>query len=530
IGKTTNKMQNIFIVIVMISISLVVFTALYFGRNIAIYGKKLINTKDYLNNIIESSPDAIITTDMEGNIVEWSSGAEKMLGYTAEEMIGTSEAQLYVNPNERREIMKRLNINGYICNHKSKFIKKNGEKIDVSLSISLLKDRKGTPIGTVGISKNITHEVELQRKIRDKAKELEAIMNSTSDGIIVLDRNYNIVYYNKKMELHTGWKIEDAIGKHFREVTTSKDCDNACPVREVFKDGKSHTMMINAIDAITKEEIHGVVTASPIFDENNNIIACVETTKNITEIVKLQKDLEYAYKELKELDKMKSNFIDVVAHELRTPLAVIKGLVGVLGLDKENNLTEKQKEHLEVINKNTDVLNKLINDMLELSRVDSGMVELNYEEIDLSQIVKNVVKDFMPDINNNKQSISLNIPDSLIIEGEAKKITQIFSNLISNAIKYTPDGGKICIDIEERDKEVLVRVKDNGIGIPEKELSKVFERFYLVDADSLTREVDRIGLGLSIVKTNVKLHGGNIWVKSKLGKGSTFGFTLPKKR
>jgi len=126
--------------------------------------------------------------------------------------------------------------------------------------------------------------------------------------------------------------------------------------------------------------------------------------------------------------------------------------------------------------------------------------------------------------------IAIYLLSDFITYGDEPKINQIFSNLISNAIKYTPDNGKICLNIEERDKDILVKIRDTGIGISEKDLSKVFERFYLVDADSLTREVDRIGLGLSIVKSNVKLHCGNIWVESKLGEGSTFGFTLPKKR
>lgn len=247
------------------------------------------------------------------------------------------------------------------------------------------------------------------------------------------------------------------------------------------------------------------------------------------EVKQKTKALKTAYEDLKGLDRMKSEFIDIVAHELRTPLTAIKGFTDILLLDREKNLTEKQKDHLKVMNKNVDQLNKLINDMLDLSRIDSGKVELNIESLNLAVIVNSVISDFMPSIENKKQSIKVEVPDNLVIEGDNQKITQIFSKLISNAIKYTPDNGKICLKVEEREDDILVKIRDTGIGIPEKDLERIFERFYLVDA-GLIRECDRIGLGLSIAKANVELHAGKIWVESKLGKGSTFGFTLPKKR
>ncbi|MFQ6120492.1 MAG: sensor histidine kinase, partial [Methanosarcinales archaeon] len=261
---------------------------------------------------------------------------------------------------------------------------------------------------------------------------------------------------------------------------------------------------------------------------DGDAIGAILASEDVTEKVKLQKELEKAYQELKKLDKMRREFINVIAHELRTPMSVIKGYLSILELDKEKNLTEKQKKFLDIMNKNADILNKLISDMLDLLKIDSGMVELNIGALNLEKIVKSIVKDFMPDINTNKQTLDLDIPENLIIEGDEQKITQIFSNLISNAIKYTPDNGKICIKIEERENDIIVKISDSGIGIPESDLDKIFDRFYIVDT-TLARECDRVGLGLSIVKGNLKLHGGSITVKSKLREGSTFEFTLPKR-
>ncbi|MFQ6063566.1 MAG: ATP-binding protein, partial [Methanosarcinales archaeon] len=410
-------------------------------------------------------------------------------------------------------------------------VTKEGKRVLLELTVSAIR-KSGKIVGVQGIARDITEKRKLEQKILEEKEYNENVIESSPIAIHVFDENLRVISANKAFYDYSGLKEEEVIGNSIYELLPKQvlekyeidkkiikvmETGETIEDSEVeFKSPRVGERILNIKYALVKETGEGAQNVMVMIDD-------------VTEEAKLQKDLEKAYKELKELDKMKNNFINVVAHEIRTPLAIIKGLVGVLEIDKEKNLTEKQKEHLNIIDKNTDILNRLISDMLDLSRMDSGMVELNYEEIDIPHLVKSVVKDFMHDIKKNKQSITLNIPDNLKIYGDEPKISQIFSNLISNAIKYTPDNGKICLNIEERDKDIIVKIRDTGIGISEKDLSKVFERFYLVDADSLTREVDRIGLGLSIVKNNVKLHGGNIWVESKLGEGSTFGFTLPKK-
>ncbi|MFQ6072630.1 MAG: ATP-binding protein [Methanosarcinales archaeon] len=384
-------------------------------------------------------------------------------------------------------------------------------------------------------NKDLEKEVkEKTKKITKERKKFEAILKGIGDGVIIKDKDKNILFANEVEKRRYG---EDIVGKKCFEAHANKKdpCDKCPEVDKVFENGNITTNIRKLLDKYGYLKYYEVTT-SPLRDEKGNITAAIEIIRDITKRKQLELQLkdsyekiEIAYNKLKELDKLKSNFINVVAHELRTPLAVIKGFIDILALDKEKNLTDKQKEHLKVMDKNVNQLNKLINDMLYLSHADSGKLELHIETLNIANIVNSVIDNFIQSIKEKKQSITINIPDSLIIEGDEQKINQIFSNLISNAVKYTPEGGKIYINIEERDKDIIVKVKDTGIGIPEKDLSKVFEKFYLVDADSLTREVDRIGLGLSIVKNNVKLHGGNIWVESKLGEGSTFGFTLPKK-
>jgi|LGVF01.1.fsa_nt_gb signal transduction histidine kinase len=228
-------------------------------------------------------------------------------------------------------------------------------------------------------------------------------------------------------------------------------------------------------------------------------------------------------------NEIHSDFLDVIAHELRAPLSSIKGYASILYHNREKNLTDKQKQQLNIINKNVDKLDVLINNVLELMKRDSGAVRLYIEPIQLPEIINSVIEDFEPIILENHQEINVNIQDDLpVIYGDIHKIIQIFSNLLSNALKYTPDGGKINIntDIATNDQEILVNINDNGIGISKEDQVKIFQRFYTAKT-APPRTCDRIGLGLDIVKGNIELHNGKIWVDSKPGEGSTFYFTLP---
>ncbi|MFQ6061569.1 MAG: ATP-binding protein [Methanosarcinales archaeon] len=383
---------------------------------------------------------------------------------------------------------------------------------------------------------------DLENKVKMKTKEIEetknyfeSILETSVDGINVCDMNGKVLFVNKALAELTGYSKEELIaGKKWSNKEDNKK------IMKILKEfGKVTNFETNIIN---KDGIKIPIGLSVVVlkDTKGKNIGLVGINRNITKEVKLRKiqkylsdELEYSYKklqksynELKEIDKMKTDFINVVAHELRTPLSAIIGFNDLL-LHRSDNFTDKQKHYLRIMEKNANQLNDLVNEVLELSRIDARKIKLQLESLDLGEIVSEVITDLKPLIDKNKQTLIVDIPKNLKISGDKQKITQIFSNLISNAIKYTPDNGKIEIKIEDKEKEILVKVMDNGIGIKEKDIPRIFDRFYMADA-SLTRECNRTGLGLAIVKENVKLHGGNITVKSKLGEGSTFEFTLSK--
>lgn len=239
----------------------------------------------------------------------------------------------------------------------------------------------------------------------------------------------------------------------------------------------------------------------------------------------MDEKLRLAYEKLKELDKMKTNFLNVAYHEMRSPLAPIIANVSLL---EQGDFTDKQKRSVYIIKKSAEQLEWLINQLLEVTRIDAGKVNLKLESVSISEIVTNTLESLKPLAEAKKHAICIEVPERLEIEADKQKIAAIFDNLISNAIKYTGDKGKIDITVTDIGADIIVTITDTGIGISKKNMPQVFERFFMVDA-SLTRR-GGLGLGLSIVKEYVKLHRGKVWAKSKLGEGSKFSFSVPKKQ
>lgn len=245
--------------------------------------------------------------------------------------------------------------------------------------------------------------------------------------------------------------------------------------------------------------------------------------------------LEKANQELKKIDAMKSEFVSVASHELRTPLAAIKNAIQLILSGKTGEINENQAKFLSMAERNINRLTNILNNLLNLSRIESGRIELKFENVSIKSIIDSTVSTMRPQADGKSIFLEMDCPEELPpVYVDKEKVEQILVNLIGNAIKFTPEGGKIFVSVmhiaEEREggsaKKIAVSVKDSGIGIPKEHLNSIFEKFYQVEG-SLQRSAGGTGLGLAITKGLVELHGGKIWVESEEGKGSTFTFTLP---
>ena len=276
-------------------------------------------------------------------------------------------------------------------------------------------------------------------------------------------------------------------------------------------------------------------------DLNRNLeFRVAEKTENLTKayerlqysnqnLAVANRELELANKKLKELDQLKSDFISVVSHELRTPLTSIKAFTELI-IIKPRMTGEKRTRLLSIINSETDRLARLINDILDLTKIEAGKLSWHVTRVSLKEIIQNSVTNMQSLAENKSLSVNMNLPPSLpVLYGDRDRLIQVITNILSNAVKFTHDGGTISIDAFAEDvprHQIVVKISDTGVGIPSRDFDIIFEKFRR-SGDVLTTHAEGTGLGLAITKQIVEYHGGRIWAESTPGKGSSFSFTLP---
>jgi signal transduction histidine kinase len=249
--------------------------------------------------------------------------------------------------------------------------------------------------------------------------------------------------------------------------------------------------------------------------------ARTSTLKMLEELQTAKRELEMVNRELKEMDETRTKFLGIASHELKTPLTAIKANIDFILSEKEGKIPEHLKSYLLTIQRNTNRIQMRMDQMLDLSRIKSDRLLFNRELILLSEMIGGYINEVTPVEKN--LSIQVNIPQGLHLYADRNALHDIFINLLSNAFKFTDDGGQVLIIATQKDQSILLEIRDTGIGIPEDKLQMIFDEFSQVEGG----KYGGTGLGLAITKRLVEEHEGNIWVESQLGKGSTFYFTLP---
>lgn len=245
-------------------------------------------------------------------------------------------------------------------------------------------------------------------------------------------------------------------------------------------------------------------------------------------LVNKNAELEHMNKKLQEVDRLKSNFLSMVSHELRTPLTTIQGYTTFLRTEKAGALNQTQRECLKISEDTADLLNRLIEELLDLSKIERGEFKVNLVNVDMPEIINKAIISLQLFANNQGVTLENNLPKDLpVVWADKERITQVITNLLDNAIKFNREGGKAYITASNQaNGKVVFCISDTGIGIPNDKLDKVFDKFYQVDS-SEKRKYGGCGLGLAISKSILELHQGKIWVESKIGAGSKFFFEIP---
>lgn len=377
--------------------------------------------------------------------------------------------------------------------------------------------------------------VDLQQTMGElisSKNEIETIFESMSDVASAQDKDMKIIFANKQAKKIYG---EDIVGRFCYNIYEEKNkrCED-CPAYNSMETGDVmrvvHSQQ-NLDDIVSYYEI----TGSPLRDEHDRIIGTLVIRRDVTEQKTLEdqlresyENLENTYKELQKMDKIKSEFVANISHEIRTPLTSIKGYAELMLDDSLGPITDMQKKSLKVVLRNINRLTRLITNVLDMAKFDYE--ELEITNLNLNDIIDYCIADFEKVAENKQIRISTEIVDNLTLEGNEDRLIQVFANLTDNAIKFSEIGGEILLKAyHDKDDHIHIEIKDSGIGIPDNELDKIFDRFYQVDS-SPTRKFGGTGLGLAISKRIIELHNGTIWVESISGKGSIFHVVLPEKQ
>jgi signal transduction histidine kinase/CheY-like chemotaxis protein len=299
-------------------------------------------------------------------------------------------------------------------------------------------------------------------------------------------------------------------------------------VREVMARGEVKSAL--SVPMIVRTKLIGVLNLSklhstPPFSEGDRDLVNILASQAAIAIdnATLFNEIQRAYRELQELDRLKSEFINIASHELRTPLAVVRAYAELT----ETETNDTGRDFLTILEQSVDQMEAIVNDMVNLEHLERGAATLQMTLLDLAELIRQVSQRFIPLVHAKQQHLAVNLPQSLpLIPGDWRKLDLVIANLLSNAVKFTPPEGRIEVRAWTESEHVVVAVVDTGIGIPAEVQERVFDRFYQVQA-SLTREHGGLGIGLSIVKGMVELHRGRVWLESTPGVGSTFYFSLP---
>jgi PAS domain S-box-containing protein len=393
--------------------------------------------------------------------------------------------------------------------------------IYLQVSISPIFDDKGEVMGCVHVARDITERKKAEDQLNALAEKLELsnrelqtskasfhnIVEKSADGIVVVDRDGIMKFVNLAAESLFGRKAEELLGELF-----------GFPVAggEVIE-----------LDVVRHGREPGIAEMRWVETEWNGQDAYLAMLRDITERKWAEEKIRKANEKLKEYNQLKDEFVSTASHELRTPLSIIMGAIRLVLDEIPGQIVEEQRDVLATAMESVKRLSRIVNSLLTISKIESGKLDLQKTVVNICELIKDTVSNYESLAQENGLRLDFEVPQkSVKICLDPDKFKEVLINLISNSIKFTPEGGWIKVICTEQDKEILVSVQDSGVGIAKEDIPKLFDKFTQFDRKAGTGEKGT-GLGLAIVKKLVEIHGGNIKVESEVGQGTIFIISLP---
>ena len=507
-----------------------------FGEAARVAESRAHERHEVLNVTLQSIGDAVITTDIAGYITNLNEVAEQLTGWPRDEAHGQPLERVFniVNEVTRQRVENpatRALRDGVIvglANH-TVLIKRDGSECPIDDSAAPIRNEHGYVSGCVLIFRDVTAQ---RMAARDKANQLitarllAAIVESSNDAIISKSLDGIIQSWNVAAQQLFGFTAEEAVGQHISLVIP--------PERLAEEDQIIASLRVgNRIEHFETERVRKdgqritvSLTISPIKDDSGNVVGASKIVRDVTERKLLMDDLQRLAADLLTADQRKNEFLATLAHELRNPLAPMSNMLEVVKRSGGDGKVLKQAH--ETFERQLNQMVRLVDDLLDVNRITHDRLELRPSEVELSSVIQQAIEVARPLIDAADQKLIVDLPkEPVYLNADRARLAQVFGNLLNNSCKYTSTNGTITLSAKRVDDDVLVSVKDNGAGIPSDKLNSIFDMFMQVDRSS-ERSQGGLGIGLTLVKRLVAMHGGSIEARSEgEGRGSEFIVRLP---
>lgn len=476
-------------------------------------------TEDIYRKAIEDIRDyAIFMTDPDGIVTNWNIGAQHILGYSEDEILGKNASKFFTPEDQARDVPRKELATAAAegrAEDERWHLRRDGSRFWASGVVTPVRDQTGQLIGFSKVMRDMTERNKLTEE-RDRFFALSMDMLC----IVQLDGRFQRV--NPAFKKVLGFSEEELVGASIFDLIHPDDLQHTLEGYDDLLSGRPIPFMENRMR--TKDQQYRWIAWSyfPVPEDG----LAFGVGRDMTELRQMHEVLRLRAEELERANRVKDEFLATMSHELRTPLTSIMGWSQLLD---SNQLSEKDKQRaVQIIQRNAEAQSKLIEDLLDVSRIITGKLRMEFQPISFAAITDSVVNSLRPATDAKQLELEANIdPAAGPILGDPARLQQIVTNLLSNAIKFTPNGGKINVQLERSDTHVRLEVKDTGVGIAAEDLPHIFERFRQVDSSTI-RAHGGLGLGLAIVEYLVRQQGGIVCVESEgVGKGATFSVEFP---
>src|SRR5690348_13476052 len=517
----------------------------------------LIVLENKYKSLYDNSPDLLRTIDLNGIIVNCNESYKKNLGYTKDEIMGSS---IFKHTAERSHAdlqkgIEEWKVSGVISNIEIWLKRKDGSIFPTLFSGNSVFDEKGKLIGRTVAFRDISDIYAVRERIEQDQKKIKqqyddlkkvnflltaaekkfrSLYDTSPDLMRTIDAKGVITDCNDAYATNLGYTKQQTLGMSIFDHTAEK---SLAPMKATFDSWKSGLSITNNEVWMKRKDgtVFPALLSATTFYEKDGEMRSNTIIKDITELYNARQKIEEneshireQYEQLRRTDKSKEEFLTMITHELKTPLVPIQGYVDILLTDTFGKLTDAQRQRLEIIKLNSQTLSKLMTDLLDVQKIEIGQLRISKTRHSLADILSHVVENMKPTLEKYYITISTQLESDLFCMCDSMRIEQVIHNLINNAIDFCPkENGKIIITLYHDGKNAKIVVKDNGVGISKNKLEQIFVKFYQIDT-SVTREHGGSGLGLVVCKGIAEAHGGKIWAESEgTGKGAEIHILLP---